>query len=94
MRKTTRWWSASHPGSWYDRLERDEFTTRIAAAPAGTESRPTCRRMACDRSASLGENTLETGRHHQNRVQFAHRGGPILGERCRAADRRLREQGP
>ena len=35
---------------------------------------------------SLVEISLETGRHHQIRVQFAHRGVPLLGDRRYGSD--------
>jgi RluA family pseudouridine synthase len=68
-------------GSWNDRIEREEFSSRLVAAPAGREARLSYRRLAFDGGVSLVEITLETGRHHQIRVQFAHRGLPILGDR-------------
>ena len=68
-------------GSWNDRIEREEFSSRVVAAPAGKEARLSYRRLAFDRGTSLVEITLETGRHHQIRVQFAHRGFTILGDR-------------
>jgi RluA family pseudouridine synthase len=68
-------------GSWNDRIERDEFSSRIVAAPAGKEARLSYRRLASADGVSLVEIALETGRHHQIRVQFAHRGFPILGDR-------------
>jgi len=68
-------------GSWTDRLERNGFTSRSVAAPAGREARLSYRRLNCEAGVSLVEVTLETGRHHQIRVQFADRGFPILGDR-------------
>jgi len=68
-------------GTWNDRIERKEFSSRLVAAPAGREALLNYQRLAFDRGVSLVEITLETGRHHQIRVQFAHRGFPILGDR-------------
>jgi len=64
-----------------DRLERQEFNSRVVAAPAGKEARLSYRRLHHRQGISLVEIALETGRHHQIRVQFAHRGFPILGDR-------------
>lgn len=68
-------------GELVDRLERQEFSSRVVAAPAGKEARLSYRRLAFTEQVSLVEIALETGRHHQIRVQFAHRGHPILGDR-------------
>lgn len=68
-------------GQFTDRLERDEFTSHVVDAPAGKEARLSYRRLGYKQGNSLVEIELETGRHHQIRVQFAHRGHPILGDR-------------
>ncbi len=68
-------------GFFVDQLEREEFTSRVVAAPAGKEARLGYRRLKCTAGVSLVEISLETGRHHQIRVQFGHRGFPILGDR-------------
>jgi 23S rRNA pseudouridine1911/1915/1917 synthase len=68
-------------GRWSDRIERDAFNSRLVAAPAGKEARLSYRRLMYEREVSLVEIALETGRHHQIRVQFAERGFPILGDR-------------
>lgn len=68
-------------GTWTDRLERQEFCSRVVAEPMGKEARLSFTRLSYDNGVSLVEITLETGRYHQIRVQFAHRGFPILGDR-------------
>jgi len=68
-------------GQFVDRLERDEFTSRVVDAPNGKEARLSYKLLNYAEGVSLVEVALETGRHHQIRVQFAHRGFPILGDR-------------
>jgi len=68
-------------GQWADRLERNEYTSRVVAAPAGKEARLSYARLNYQQGVSLVEISLETGRHHQIRVQFAHRGFPVIGDR-------------
>lgn len=68
-------------GQFIDHLERDEFCSRVVAAPAGKEARLNYKRLSFAAGVSLVEIALETGRHHQIRVQFSHRGFPILGDR-------------
>jgi len=68
-------------GVFVDQLERQEFNSRVVAAPAGKEARLSYNRLTYEQGVSLVEIALETGRHHQIRVQFGHRGFPILGDR-------------
>jgi len=68
-------------GQFINQLERDEFNSRVVAAPAGKEARLSYKRLNYVNGVSLVEIALETGRHHQIRVQFSHRGFPILGDR-------------
>jgi len=63
-----------------DRLERNEYTSQIVDAPGGKEARLSYNRKCYADGVSLVEINLETGRHHQIRVQFSHRGFPILGD--------------
>ena len=53
----------------------------MVAAPAGKEARLRYKRLNYGDGVSLVEIALETGRHHQIRVQFSHRGFSILGDR-------------
>lgn len=68
-------------GSWSDRLERDEYSSRVVSSPHGKDARLKFRRMELTSNTSSVEIDLETGRHHQIRVQFAHRKYPILGDK-------------
>ena len=68
-------------GHFIDRLERKEYTSQIVDAPGGKEARLSYNRLYYANGVSLVEINLETGRHHQIRVQFSHRGFPILGDR-------------
>lgn len=71
------------PGAeaWTDHLLREEYQSRVVDAPDGSEARLSFRRIGFDDGISRVEVELETGRHHQIRVQFAHRGHPVLGDR-------------
>lgn len=73
-------------GEFVDQLERQEYNSRVVAAPAGKEARLSYNRLACRDGISLVEIDLETGRHHQIRVQFSHRGHPLLGDRRYGSD--------
>ena len=68
-------------GRFIDRLERHEYTSQVVDAPDGKEASLSYNRLYYAEGVSLVEINLETGRHHQIRVQFAHRGFPILGDR-------------
>jgi RluA family pseudouridine synthase len=68
-------------GQFIDQLERDEFCSRVVAAPGGKEAQLSYKRLNYADGVSLVEIALETGRHHQIRVQFSHRDFPILGDR-------------
>lgn len=68
-------------GQFVDQLERHEFNSRVVAAPAGKEARLSYKRLNYAKGVSFVEIALETGRHHQIRVQFGSRGFPILGDR-------------
>lgn len=67
-------------GRWEDRLERVEYASRVVDAPGGKPARLSFSRLAFEDGVSTVEVDLETGRHHQIRVQFAHRGHPVLGD--------------
>ena len=68
-------------GRFTDRLERHEYTSHVVDAPGGKEANLGYNRIHYAEGVSLVEIKLETGRHHQIRVQFAHHGFPILGDR-------------
>lgn len=61
---------------------RDDRSSRIVmeASPSSQEARLSYRLAATIGDRSLVEITLETGRHHQIRVQMAYLGHPIVGD--------------
>jgi RluA family pseudouridine synthase len=67
-------------GQFIDQLQRQEYNSKVVDAPAGKEARLSYTRLAFRDGVSLVEIDLETGRHHQIRVQFSHRGHPLLGD--------------
>lgn len=70
-------------GRWVDHLERENRSSRVViASRKGTqEARLSYRVLATHGTVSLVEIVLETGRRHQIRTQFAHRGHPLLGDK-------------
>jgi 23S rRNA pseudouridine1911/1915/1917 synthase len=68
-----------------DYLRKDERHRRMHVVPSSLPdaqlARLTYRRLRAIRQDSLLEVQLETGRKHQIRLQLAHRGYPILGDR-------------
>jgi 23S rRNA pseudouridine1911/1915/1917 synthase len=79
--------AAGHPasGRYTDHLFHDDRHRRVhivdAGRPGGKEARLAFRHIAQDGHFSLLEIELETGRKHQIRVQLAHHGRPIVGDR-------------
>lgn len=67
-------------GNWTDYISREGATSRIAKKGEGKEARLSFRRLKYNNGRSLVEVRLETGRHHQIRLQFASRGYPLLGD--------------
>ncbi len=66
-----------------DHIERREKrSSRVVAQPTSNsqEARLSYKVLASVASRSLVEIDLETGRHHQIRVQMAHQGHPLLGD--------------
>lgn len=65
-------------------LKKDGKTNTSAVVPAGTpggkEARLTYERLAVRDEKSLLRIHLDTGRHHQIRVQFAASGHPLVGD--------------
>ena len=72
-------------GRYVDWLIKDEVHHRMRVGDAGQtgarEARMQYRLIQCLTVGSLLELDLETGRKHQIRVQLAHRGHPIVGDR-------------
>ena len=74
---------APSSGQLIDHIERHENrSSRIVRIPtsASQEARLSYQVSAAGASSSLVEIRLETGRHHQIRVQMSHLGCPILGD--------------
>ena len=67
-------------GRFIDRLERHEYTSQVVDAPDGKEASLSYNRLYYAEGVSLVEINLETGRHHQIRVQLAAIGCPIKGD--------------
>lgn len=72
-------------GSYADYLGKDEQRQRMQIVGATLQGAKlanlTYRRMTSVRGQSLVEIALMTGRKHQIRLQFAHHGHPIIGDR-------------
>lgn len=72
-------------GECIDWIVKDERHRRMHVAAAGTpgaqEARLSYRLLSLPERRSLLEISLETGRKHQIRLQLAHRGFPVLGDR-------------
>lgn len=68
-------------GSWTDYLQRQKFHSKVVAPEEGKESKLTFKRLRYQKGISLVEIHLITGRYHQIRVQFAHHGFPLLGDK-------------
>ncbi|MCD6440738.1 MAG: RNA pseudouridine synthase [Candidatus Marinimicrobia bacterium] len=65
-------------GVWKDRIERQDVTSYIVKGDANAELG--FKRLAYKDDFSWVEVDLRTGKHHQIRVQFAHRGFSVLGD--------------
>ena len=71
--------------SYVDWLGQDERHRRMhvvgCTLPGAKEARLAYRRLSVFRAMSLVEVELETGRKHQIRLQLAHHGYPVVGDR-------------
>jgi 23S rRNA pseudouridine1911/1915/1917 synthase len=67
-------------GRWVDCISREGVTSRLARKGEGKEARLSFRRLKYNHGLSLVEIELETGRHHQIRLQFSSREYPLLGD--------------
>ena len=65
-------------GTWSDRIERREVNSFIVKGEANAELSFRC--LDYKNTVSMVEVDLKTGKHHQIRVQFAHRGFPVIGD--------------
>lgn len=63
-----------------DQIGRDGATSYIEKGKAGKKAEMEFRRVYFQNKISLLEINLKTGRHHQIRLQLAHRGYPIFGD--------------
>lgn len=63
-----------------DQIERKGSSSFIAAKDGGKPAIMAFKRLLFKKGLSLLEIELETGRHHQIRVQLANQGFPILGD--------------
>ncbi|MBU4272847.1 MAG: RluA family pseudouridine synthase [Planctomycetes bacterium] len=72
-------------GNLVDWLGQDDRHRRMhvvgATLPGAKEARLSYQRLSVQRGYSLLEVRLETGRKHQIRLQMAHRGHPVVGDR-------------
>ena len=68
-------------GRWEDFLVRENFRSRVGDAHSGKRAVLSFRTTNTCEHRSLVEIDLETGRHHQIRVQCAHHGYPIWGDK-------------
>lgn len=71
---------ADAAGRFEDRLEKQGRTVRVVGPTQGQRAALGWRLIRCGPDWSLVAVTLETGRPHQIRVQFAHRGHPLWGD--------------
>ncbi|MBU2510932.1 RluA family pseudouridine synthase [bacterium] len=67
-------------GTLVDQIERMGVTSRIVTDGTGKDAKLSYRRLLYQKEISLVEIQLETGRHHQIRIQFSNLGFPILGD--------------
>ena len=67
-------------GTLVDRINRHGPTSHIAKGENGQRAELSFRRLRYHKGVSWVEIELATGRHHQIRVQFSHRGHPVIGD--------------
>ena len=67
-------------GTLVDRIHRHGITSHIARGDGGQRAELSFRRLRYHKGVSWIEIELATGRHHQIRVQFSHRGYPVIGD--------------
>ncbi len=69
-------------GTLEDYLMHGSFRAEVVAKdhPEAKEARLSYRALSHDKDTTLVEIELHTGRYHQIRVQFGHRGHPIVGD--------------
>ena len=67
-------------GTLVDQIRRHGITSHIARGDGGQRAELSFRRLQYHKGVSWVEIELATGRHHQIRVQFSHRGHPVIGD--------------
>ena len=67
-------------GTLVDRVRRHGRTSHLVKGTGGQHAELSFRRLRYRKGVSWIEVELATGRHHQIRVQFAHRGYPVIGD--------------
>ena len=67
-------------GTLVDRVRRRGPTSHLVKGTGGQHAALSFRRLRYHKGVSWVEVELATGRHHQIRVQFSHRGHPVSGD--------------
>ena len=67
-------------GTLVDRIRRHGPKSHLSKGTDGQHAELSFRRLRYRKGVSWVEIELATGRHHQIRVQFAHRGHPVIGD--------------
>ena len=67
-------------GTLVDRIRRHGPKSHLSKGTDGQHAELSFRRLRYHKGVSWVEIELATGRHHQIRVQFAHRGHPVIGD--------------
>jgi 23S rRNA pseudouridine1911/1915/1917 synthase len=68
-------------GTYCDYIRRDKIAGFVTQNPEDQSAELRFHRIKTVKDVSLMEIDLLTGRHHQIRIQFSHRGYPVLGDR-------------
>lgn len=68
-------------GTYTDYIRRDKIAGFVTDNPMDQSAELRFHRLKTLGDISLIEIDLLTGRHHQIRIQFSHRGHPVLGDR-------------
>ncbi len=68
-------------GHYADYIKRDTIAGYVTNNPEDKKAELEFRRLKTSGNISMMEIRLLTGRHHQIRIQFSHRGFPVVGDR-------------
>ena len=87
--------TAPHPpeGTLEDRIQVEGGKNRSRVDPAGKRAVLHYRTVGHTDHHTVVEVTLDTGRHHQIRAQFGHRGWAVVGDTKYGARRPLKDRG-